>query len=147
MRPSASLHRLPGPGDLYQPPADDPRAEHASQLAAQYRTDPSKCREAEQWVAGAFDGEHYAELTLALHRLHHAAPSTLAGSDLLATLYRLAAVEAGALDAQLQQMAEDAVQAAQDEAAEARSEAAAFSGALDLDVVDQAFGRIFGARA
>lgn len=87
---------------LPQPPETDDRAER---LAVQFRQDPTRLREAEQWVAGTFDGEHYTDLTLALHALHHTAPSALPGSDLLARLYRLAKVEAEAMDAQLLDMA------------------------------------------
>lgn len=121
MRAALSINRLPGPGD-FSPPVDlaEVRAERADALAAQYRRDPAKCREAEQWVAGTFDGEHYAALTLALHELHYTDPSLLPGSDLLTTLYRLAVVEAGALDAQLLSMAEDDLHTQIDVAAEAR---------------------------
>ena len=79
--------------------------ERADELAEQYRSDPEKLREAEEWVAGTFDGSHYTEVTLALYALHHGDASKLIGSDLLTTLYRLAKVEAMAMDAQLEEMA------------------------------------------
>ena len=74
-------------------------------LARDYRSDPNKLAEAEEWIAGTFDGSHYTEVTLALYALHHGDASKLMGSDVLATLYRLAKVEAMAIDAQLEEMA------------------------------------------
>ena len=81
-----------------------------------YANDQAKLREAEQWVAGTFDGSHYTDLTLALYALHNADTSKLSGSEVLATLLRLAKVEADALDAELRRMAEEEL-AAQWEAA------------------------------
>lgn len=81
-------------------------ADHLDELAALLRKDESCCREAEQWLAGTFDGDHYTDLTLALHQLHHTDPSDLLGSDLLARLYRLARVEGEAMDRQLREQAE-----------------------------------------
>ena len=104
-------------------------AERAAELADEYRDDPAKCREAEEWVAGTFEGDHYTEVTLALHRLHYTDPSDLMGTDLLTQLYRLAKVEAAAMDARLLEMAEEAasdeLRQAGEEAAEARAEARA----------------------
>ena len=80
-------------------------AEQAADLAVALRNDPAACREAEQWTAGTFDGDHYTDVTLALHQLHHTDPADLLGSDLLAQLYALAKVEADAIDAQLLDMA------------------------------------------
>lgn len=86
---------------------EDPRFEselagqQAAELAEAMRSDPAACREAEQWVAGTFDGDHYTDVTLALHQLHHTDPSDLIDSPLLAQLYALAAVQAAALDEQL----------------------------------------------
>lgn len=86
---------------------EDPRFEselagqQAAELAESMRADPAACREAEQWVAGTFDGDHYTDVTLALHQLHHTDPSDLIDSPLLAQLYALAAVQAAALDEQL----------------------------------------------
>ena len=79
--------------------------ERIDALARDYRSDPEKLREAEEWVAGTFDGSHYTEVTLALYALHHGDANKLIGSDLLTTLYRLAKVEALAMDAQLEEMA------------------------------------------
>jgi hypothetical protein len=90
---------------------EDPRfdselaAEQAADLIPALRADPAACREAEQWAAGSFDGEHYTDVTLALHQLHHTDPSDLIDSPLLAQLYALAAVEAAVMDEQLLEMA------------------------------------------
>jgi len=85
---------------------DRPEVDEAAEaLAIVLRNDPAACREAEQWTAGMFDGEHYTDVTLALHRLHHTNPADLLGSDLLAQLYALAKVEAAAIDKQLLDMA------------------------------------------
>ena len=83
--------------------------ERIDALARDYRSDPEKLREAEEWVAGGFEDDHYSAVTLALHQLHYTDPSALAGSDLLTTLYRLAKVEAAAMDAKLLEMATDDV--------------------------------------
>ncbi|WP_312252745.1 hypothetical protein [Stenotrophomonas sp.] len=86
---------------------EDPRfdqehlAEQAQALANSYRTDPAKLREAEEQTAGTFSGTHYTEVSLALHRLHHTDPADLIGSGALEDLYRLAKVEAAAIDAEL----------------------------------------------
>ena len=89
--------------------ADERIAEASEELADKYRNNPEKCREAEEWVAGTFEGDHYTDVTLALHQLHHTDPSALMGSDLLTTLYQLAKVEAAAMDAKLLEMATEAV--------------------------------------
>jgi len=86
-------------------------AEQAADLVPALRADPAACREAEQWVAGSFDGEHYSDVTLALHQLHHTPPSNLIDSPLLAQLYALAAVEAAAVDDELLLMAQQQVAA------------------------------------
>ena len=78
-------------------------------LVATYRRNPKKLAEAEEWAAGSFDSEHYSAVSLALHALHSVEPDKLLGSDLLATLYRLAKVDHAAIEAQLQRMAEDEV--------------------------------------
>lgn len=62
-----------------------------------------------EWTAGSFDSEHYSAVSLALHALHRIEPDKLVGSDLLATLYRLAKVDHEAIEAQLQRMAEDEI--------------------------------------
>ncbi|WP_312237340.1 hypothetical protein [Stenotrophomonas sp.] len=96
---------------------EDPRFEcelsgqQAAELAEAMRADPAACREAEQWVSGTFDGDHYTDVTLALHQLHHTDPSDLIDSPLLAQLYALAAVQAAALDEQLLEAATQQVAA------------------------------------
>lgn len=112
-------------GDCGVDDAAEVRAERATALAEQYRDDPEKCNEAEQWVADDFDSEHYAAVTVALHQLHHTDPSHLLGTELLTTLYRLAKVVAEPMDAKLYEMAEQAVVDAEDQAEEDASEARA----------------------
>lgn len=85
--------------------------EAAAELAVSLRNDPGACREAEQWTAGTFDGDHYTDVTLALHQLHHTDPADLIDSPLLAQLYALAKVEAAAIDEQLLDMATQQVAA------------------------------------
>jgi benzoyl-CoA reductase/2-hydroxyglutaryl-CoA dehydratase subunit BcrC/BadD/HgdB len=92
-----------------------------------FRADPAKLAEAEEWIAGTFDGYHYAELTLAMYALAKTHPSHLIGSDVLTRLYRLAKVEEDAMDAKLMEMAEDAAEELRKEMEEARSEARAVS--------------------
>jgi hypothetical protein len=92
-----------------------------------FRADPAKLAEAEEWIGGTFDCDHYSALTLALYDLHTTHPSHLIGSDLLTRLYRLAKVEAAAMDAKLMEMAEDAAEELRKEMEEARSEARAVS--------------------
>lgn len=75
-------------------------------LVAEYRKDPDKLREAESWVAGTFDEGHYTDVTLALWKLARTEPSDLLGSDVLATLYRLAQVDHDAIETKLREMAE-----------------------------------------
>lgn len=87
--------------------ADERRDDLIADLIAGYRDDDAKLREAEEWVAGSFEGDHYADLTLALHKLHRTEPSDLLGSDVLATLYRLAEAHHDAIEAELRRMAVD----------------------------------------
>lgn len=86
--------------------ADQEEAEIAAEAvearADEYRTDDAKLREAESWTAGSFEPEHYTDVTLALHALHHRG-ATL---DVLTKLFGLAKVEAAAVDAQLTELAE-----------------------------------------
>ena len=84
------------------------RAEAIDRIVDEYRADPKKLREAESWTAGSFDGEHYTAVSLALHALHRTNPADLLGSDVLATLYRLAKVDHEAIEARLWDMAEEA---------------------------------------
>lgn len=85
--------------------------EAATELAATLRLDPAACREAEQWTAGTFDGDHYTDVTLALHQLHHTDPADLIDSPLLRQLYALAKVEAEAVDNELLKIAQQQVAA------------------------------------
>lgn len=89
----------------------DAASEAAADLARSLINDPAACREAEQWTAGTFDGDHYTDVTLALHQLHHTDPADLIDSPLLAKLYELAAVEAAAMDEQLLEIAQQQVAA------------------------------------
>lgn len=80
---------------------------HLDGLVSDLRADDAKLREAEEWVAGSFDSDHYAEVTLALHALHRTEPADLMGSAVLANLYRLARVDHDAIEAELRRMAAD----------------------------------------
>ncbi|KAF1016215.1 MAG: hypothetical protein GAK31_01704 [Stenotrophomonas maltophilia] len=90
---------------------EDPRfeaeyaEEHVTDLALSYRNDPALCREAAYLSAGTLGGQYYTDVQLALHKLHHTHPADLAGSEALTQLYRLARVEAEALDAKLVDLA------------------------------------------
>ena len=84
------------------------RGEAIDRLVDEYRADPKKLREAEEWTAGSFEDSHYTEVSLALHALHRIEPDKLLGSDVLATLYRLAKVDHEAIEARLWDMAEEA---------------------------------------
>ncbi len=103
--------------------ANEARSERIDQLAAEYAADDAKLREAEEWVAGTFDGSHYSEITLALFDLHETDADRLIGSDLLTRLYRLAATEHAAMTEKLAEMAaedvadEDRAWASQEKAA------------------------------
>lgn len=88
--------------------AEDRSERGSAQLdarVAEMRQDPAKLREAESWTAGGFDESHYTAVSLALHALHRKDPSELIGSDVLASLYRLAKVDHDAIEAQLREMA------------------------------------------
>lgn len=103
------------------------REEAIQERFEQYQSDAAKLREAEECTAGEFDPEHYTAVTLALHKLHHTDPDRLTRGDLLPNLYRLAKVEAKAIDERLLSMATDDVDAeyaAAPTAAEARMEGA-----------------------
>ena len=84
------------------------RSEAIDRIVDEYRADPKKLREAEEWTAGSFEDSHYTEVSLALHALHNTDPDKLLGSDVLATLYRLAKVDHEAIEARLWDMAEEA---------------------------------------
>lgn len=114
--------------------AAEARAELAAELAEQYRCDADKLREAEQWIAGELDSEHYAAVNLALYRLHHTEPARLFDTDLLGELYKLAATVALRIEVKLYEMAEqdilDAEIQAEIDAAEARAAAREAGGAM-----------------
>lgn len=81
--------------------------EHLDGIVAKLRADDASLHEAEEWVAGSFDSDHYAEVTLALHALSRTEPADLLGSAVLANLYRLARIDHDAIEAELRRMAED----------------------------------------
>lgn len=100
---------------------EDPRfaiedfEERVSELAVEFRTNDLQLHEAEEWISGWFDGDHYRDLTLALHELHHTDPSKLLDSDLLARLYALAKVEALAIDERLEVQARNFLEKGRDQ--------------------------------
>ena len=68
-----NYHRMLGPGDLpgddsnpNSPNYDASRDEAIEELVEQYLEDPAKVREADDWVAGSMDNEHYNALERAL---------------------------------------------------------------------------------
>lgn len=93
-------------GDCGVDDAEEHRAEIIEELLAEYAEDDAKLREAEENIAGTFDGSHYTDVTLALYELANTPADKLAGSDLLARLYRLAGVEWSAMNRELRAMAE-----------------------------------------
>ena len=107
--------------------AAEARAELAAELAEQYRGNDEKLREAEQWIAGELDSDHYAAVNLALYRLHHTEPARLFDTDLLGDLYKLAATVAVRIEVKLYELAEqdvlDAEIQVEADAAEARAAA------------------------
>jgi hypothetical protein len=84
------------------------RAEAIEEIVERYRDDAKKLAEAEEWIAGSLDGSHYSAVSLALYALHGRSPESLIGSDVLATLYRLAKVDHDAIEGRLLEMAEAA---------------------------------------
>jgi hypothetical protein len=82
------------------------RGEAIEDIVREYRDDPKKLAEAEEWIAGSLDGPHYSAVSLALYALHGRSPESLIGSDVLATLYRLAKVDHDAIEGRLLEMAE-----------------------------------------
>jgi hypothetical protein len=84
------------------------RGEAIEDIVREYRDDPKKLAEAEEWIAGSLDSSHYSAVSLALYALHGRSPESLIGSDVLATLYRLAKVDHDAIEGRLLEMAEDA---------------------------------------
>lgn len=74
-----------------------------------YMNDPLKVEEADSWIEGTLDGDHYSEVERTLADLHLVHPSDLSGSDVLVRLYRLAKVHGMAREAKLMEMAEEAI--------------------------------------
>ena len=94
--------------DRQSPPEDDYRlAERADELLAQYMDDPAMVAEADEYIQGSQHCSHYDAMESALADLHTKDPADLLGSDLLRTLYRLAAVQHAARKARLSDMAHD----------------------------------------
>jgi len=82
---------------------EERREESIDALVADWnRGDDAKRREAEEWTAGSFEGEHYSEVTLALDELHRLG----ATPAVIEKLHRLAKVESAALQEKLREMAE-----------------------------------------
>jgi hypothetical protein len=94
-------------GDCGVDESEEARAERIAKRAAKYAEDDAKRREAEEWIAGGFDGEFYTALTLALYDLHITEPADLLGMQTLTRLYELAKIVAGKMDAELERMAAD----------------------------------------
>lgn len=107
-------------GDCGVDEASEAQSERIDELVTEYEGDDAKLREAEEMVAGTFDGSHYTDVTLALFDLFQTQPENLLGSDLLAKLYALAKVEYTAMRAELVRMATDEAEREADEAAEMR---------------------------
>lgn len=94
-------------GDCGVDEKEDAKAERIAKRAARYASDDAKRREAEEWIAGGFDGEFYTDLMLALYDLHTTDPVELLGTQTLTNLYRLAETVADKMDAELERMAAD----------------------------------------
>ncbi len=92
---------------LAQVEASEDWQERIDARAEQYAKDDAKRREAEEWIAGFFDGEHYTQVTLAFHDMHHNGLT----DGVKAKLHALAKVEADALDEKLAEMAGDDIRA------------------------------------
>lgn len=73
-----------------------------------YRNDPAKIAEADEWNDGMQDGAHYTAVEIALANLAEVPADRLIGSDALATVLRLAKVHGDAREAKLREMAEAA---------------------------------------
>lgn len=105
MRQQQPRANLPGPGD-YAPDDDDDRvATRADELFDEYIRDQDKIAEADECVAGTFDGEHYSETERVLADLDAIEPADLCSSDVLARLYQLARAHGVARRQQLREMA------------------------------------------
>lgn len=114
MKPFRDVTKGPGdlPGDSanpnspdYDPTADEAREEAIDALLSDANWRAAHEREAEQWTAGTFEGEHYTEVTLALDALHREG----ATAAVIERLHRLARVESMALSEKLREVAENEV--------------------------------------
>lgn len=106
------------------PPEDD--GDLADAIYQEFLADPDKVAEADSWNDGMQSGEWYSQVERTLGDLHGMDSETLPGSDLLATLFRLAKVPGGARESKLREMAADEaerrVAQSWNDAAEARSD-------------------------
>lgn len=106
------MNRYPHPADM-NPDATDPRSpyydahwdERADELLAEFRDDPVKVEEADEWACGTHEASHYTELESAMADLAETEPADLIGSEVLERLYRLAKVHGAAREAKLRDMA------------------------------------------
>jgi hypothetical protein len=74
------------------------------------RSDRAKVREADEWMWGCQEGEHYNEVESALADLHSIEPADLLASDLLTRLYQLAKLHGIAREERLIEMAQEEVE-------------------------------------
>ena len=101
VRAAASIYENANPCSA----EDEHFAERTHELLTQYRDDVAKVQEADDWICGTQDGDHYAEVESALADLHGWHPEDLIGSALLVRLYRLASHHGLAREAKLRCMA------------------------------------------
>lgn len=87
-------------------PVDD-EGEWVAERAAELAQTESIRKEADEWLDGTFDGDHYSEVERALADLHEVEPSNLLGSSVLERLYRLAKVHGEARKAKALELATD----------------------------------------
>jgi hypothetical protein len=90
-------------------PVDD-EADWIAERAAELAQTEAIRKEADEWLDGTFDGEHYSEVERALADLHEVEPSDLLGSSVLERLYRLAKVHGEARKAKALELANDKAQ-------------------------------------
>lgn len=86
-------------------PVDD-EADWIAERAAELAQTEAIRKEADEWLDGTFDGEHYTALEIAMADLHEVEPSNLLGSSVLERLYRLAKVHGEARKAKALELAE-----------------------------------------
>lgn len=70
----------------------DAEGEWIAERAAELAQTEAIRKEADEWLDGTFEGEHYSEVERALADLHDVDPWDLRGSSVLERLYRLAKV-------------------------------------------------------